>query len=81
METADPETITFEQFYELFPKEFTKSQDDFRQRLIQHSKFLENTGLESSLCSSSDSRLQEGAQEDPQCRLQREHRNLSSTEA
>jgi hypothetical protein len=52
MEAADPETITFDQFYELFPKEFTKSPDEFRQKLIQHSKFLENTGLESSSCSS-----------------------------
>lgn len=54
MEKADPETITFDQFYEMFPKEFTKTPDDFRQRLIQHSKFLETTGLESTLCSSSD---------------------------
>lgn len=42
-----PENMNFEEFYEMFPKEFTKSREEFRKKLIIQSKFLEQSGIES----------------------------------
>jgi hypothetical protein len=39
--------MTFEEFYGMLPLEYTKSKAEFRNLLIQHSKVLEKTGLES----------------------------------
>lgn len=39
--------MTFDEFYGMLPLEYTKSKQEFRALLIQHSKILEKTGLES----------------------------------
>ncbi len=39
--------FTYDQFFDIFPGEYTKSRDEFRKRLIEQSKFLEATGIES----------------------------------
>ena len=47
LKRLDPMKITFDEFYGMLPFEYTKSKPEFRALLIQHSKILEKTGLES----------------------------------
>lgn len=47
LQSINQRTVTFDEFYELFPKAYTKSKDQFRTQLIKQSKHLENTGVES----------------------------------
>lgn len=45
----DKDKITFDQFYEMLPGEFTRSKEKFRYELVLQSQFLEKTGVESNI--------------------------------
>ena len=42
----DP-SLTYEAFFDMLPGEYTKNKDQFRSKLIEQSRFLEKTGIES----------------------------------